>query len=137
MVWDNQEGVDPHILLTIHCLGTSLSLLGAVWSGYYFVKIGGFRNTSLKLIMLVILSDLVYAISNIMAIFDGSGPDLKPICYIDAFTRTCAYTLTLFFATCLAIFCYKSVKNENFDADRYLRKCVIIGIVLCIWLTAA
>jgi len=136
MVWDTQKGVTS--LFITNCIGTSLSLFGTIWNCYYFIKIGGYKNTSLRLIMLIILSDFFYAVANIMTIFDGPAPTLKPICYADAFIRTWSYTLTLFFAMCLSLFCYKSVKNAGrFNDTSFLTKCIVIGVLLCIWLTIA
>ncbi|RZK13863.1 MAG: hypothetical protein EOO43_17235 [Flavobacterium sp.] len=138
MVWDSQKGINSQHLFIINCVGTGLSIIGTIWSGHYFIKIGGYRNTSLMLIMLIMLSDFFYAVSNILTIFDGPAPERRAICYADAFIRTWSYTLTLFFATCLSIFCYKSVNNAGkFDDKRFLRNCVIIGVIFCIWLTVA
>jgi len=136
MVW-NPEKDDTQLLFILHCVGTSLSLAGSLWAIYFCLRSKGFRKVHLRFVFAIILSDFLYAISNLLAIFDGPAPKVNAICATDAFIRVWSFTLILYFATCLTILCYKRVKYGNdFRQGLYFRRCVIIGIVLCIWLTA-
>jgi len=138
MVWDNtKDHYHTHLLFNLHCIGTALSLIGSLWAIYFCLRSRGFKKIHLRFVFAIILSDFFYAISNLLAIFDGPKPKVNTICASDAFIRVWSFTLILYFATCLTILCFKRVKyGADFNQGLYFRRCVIIGVIFCIWLTA-
>jgi len=124
------------LLFNIHCVGTGLSLIGTIWTIYFCLKVGVRKYVSYKLIFAITLSDFFYAISNLLASF--AGPSLNILCHIDAFIRVCSFTLSLFFATCLSLLCLFTVKyGSKFNEDSFFKKCLILAVIMCIWLTTA
>jgi len=64
--------------------------------------------------------------------------DMTPLCYIEAFIRQCAWVLSIFFATCLAILCYKASSKFRFGFNQgaFFKKCLVFGFLICAFLTS-
>ncbi len=138
MVWGpNVE--DSRRLFFINCVAAFLSLTGSIWMTYFCSRKPRPWTISMKLILFIAISDIVYSIANIMSAFQDEGPAVSSLCFIEGVLRSCSFVLTLLFATCLGIVCCKSSNFNNHwshnDQDKYLIKIVLLGAVTCLIFT--
>jgi len=99
------------------------------------------KKTMQSLILSIALLNFLYSIANVMSFFNH-GPrtqdDITPLCYIEATIRLWAFRLPLFFAVCIAVLCYISVKNEYYQKEqnqkKFFYKSIAVGFFLCFFM---
>lgn len=129
MIWnDYTPGV--LFLYTLDLVATTLSFFGSLIMIYLCLQVPAPRPVPLKLILSIAFSDFLYAIANIMSALEGHN--LNAFCYTEAFVRESSLNMSVFFATCTAIFCYQCSFNiEKFQQTLFFRKACLIGAIIC------
>jgi len=136
MVWDYSKGEHTEVLFILHCIGTTLSILGTSWVVFYCIKSKAYRRVHLRLVFALTLSDFFYAVANVLAIFDPPAPKVNVNCTADAFIRVCSFTMIQLFATALTVLCYLKVKyGRAFNQSAFFNRTCIFGFVMCAWMT--
>jgi len=126
MVW-NPGLKDGPLLYNLNLIATSISLICSLAMCYLCFKTTP-KNTALKLILAIAISDFIYTICNFMSAFEDEKRDL--LCITDAIIREFTYTQSVFWVTCTAILCYKASKTHNFNQEAFFKKAVIIGLAI-------
>jgi len=129
MVWYVFEsfGQITHLL---GCIIVPLSFLGCLWTCYFCLK-RRIMNTFLKYILGLTLANLFYTVANIMSLFRTG--DLDSRCKIEGVIRESSWILSLIFASCIAILCYKSsaCDGSSFNHSRFFRASLTVGFLVC------
>ena len=138
MVWGpNVE--DSGNLFVINLVAAFLSLAGSTWMTFFCSMKPQPWTISMKLILFIAISDIVYSIANIMSAFQDADPSVSSLCFIEGVLRSCSFVLTLLFATCLGVVCCKSSNFNNHwshnDQDKFLMKILIFGAITCLIFT--
>jgi len=127
MAWNEKDLEGARTLWYINGFATILSLFGSLFMVWSCLKTPAPRSVSLKLILALALSDLIYSVSNIMSQFDDvDSVDL--FCIIESVFRMNGYLLSIYFTTTIAVLCYKTSKyGIAFNQERFFRIAVVIG----------
>ena len=122
---------DSTLLIVLNIIATTLSLIGSLWM--ILVCIGGRAKFTIALafILAIGFSDFFYSISNIMAAFGTQQEDT--LCRTEGVIRETFLFLSLYFATCTAILCYRDTKyGPSFHPRIFFAKTMAIGIALAL-----
>jgi len=120
---------DATLLFNIDIVATALCFSGSLIMSYHCLKIRPPRNVSINLILCIAISDFFYSIANIISMFEHK--DTVTLCHIEAFIRQSTFLLSIYFASCTAIVCYKiSTDDENFNRKLFLKKAIILGFFI-------
>ena len=124
MVW-NKDIPNAQLLYKINLASSSLSLIASSLMTYHGLKTKN-KSITLKLILAIAISDLIYSITNILTAFENE--ENNEICHLDAFLRQFSVTSSIFWVTCTAIICYKSSKPSlSFNQNRFFTRAIFIG----------
>jgi len=125
----NSETDHLTLLYYVNLIVTFLSLGASYWMSYFCLK-SYHASASLKLILCIGINDFFFSISNLMSSLSSHN---TVICYTEAVLRQFTSVLALFFASCTAVLCYKTMKlAQNFDQQRFFKKILVIGPLICI-----
>lgn len=132
MIW-NPDTPNIVLLYTLDLIATTLCFSGSLMMIFFCFKAPSPKPAYLKFIFAIALSDFLYSFANIMSMFEGHSLDIP--CYIEAFIREFAFVLSVFFTSCIAILCHKSLKYEDmFDQNVFFRRAAPIGIIATFFL---
>jgi len=129
-VWGNNvQGAD--LLKTLNGIAASLSFFGSFFMCYFCLRIRP-RTVSLKFILSIAIADVFFSIANLMSEFEyPSSNGVNLFCGIEAFIRAGSYVLSVFFASCIAVLCYKtSALTIKFDQETCFRSALYIGGII-------
>jgi len=130
MVWDNTVE-NAHMLWTINLVATVLSLLGSLLMAFLCTRVPDPKPVSLKLVLAIAISDFCYSIANFLSVFENHVEG--PLCKTEAFIRGFFFLLSVFWATCTAILCYKtSTPEKRFDQNLFFKYACYTGISICL-----
>ena len=130
MVWTNGEHIQ--LLYNANNIATALSFGGSIFMIYHCLRTPQPRTVTVTLILSIGVADFLYSISNLMSAFQDAGPKVSPLCYAEAALRAFSYVLSIFFASCLGILCYKTVvKGLDFNQDAFFKRSLIVGVIYC------
>lgn len=132
----------PHVTLLkdLNFIAVGLSFLGSLYIIYHCFKTKASLPASSKFILAIAITDFFYSVSNLMSGFQSKAENQKPeqiapFCQWEAIIRFSSFKLTLLYATCIAISCYKSSQiGKRFDQDQFFRKSLIAGVVVLTYL---
>jgi len=129
MAWENVE--HGTLLFNANNIATALSFAGSIFMIYHCLKTSAPRSVTMKLILSIAIADFLYSISNLMSAFQGPS-GVTPFCYLEAGIRAFTYVLSIFFASCLGILCYKTVvKGMDFNQELFFKRSLYVGVVYC------
>jgi len=124
------------LLKTLNFIAVGLSFLGSGYMIYSCVTPKGSMSASTKFILAIAITDFFYTISNLMSgLQEKASESVQPLCQWEAVLRFLSFKLTLLFASCIAISCYKGTKlGKRFDQDRFFKNSLIAGVFVAIYL---
>lgn len=113
----------------ISAIATGLSLSATLVMLYFCLRTPGAKPTTLKMIILMTISDFFYSISNALSLLQNqNSSSIDMLCYVQGMLRASCFILSLWFAGSLSILCYKTCTSEtNFDQERFLKRSIISG----------
>jgi len=110
---------------------SSLSLLGSLLLIYFCLRAPSPWSTSIKFILAIAISDLLFSVANLMSAFE-KGNEIGLMCKIEAMVRQSSWFLTIYFGACVAVFTANSyIFVKNFDRQGFFLKSVLIGLAVC------
>ena len=133
MVWGNQVA-NADILYGLNLVSTILSLFGSSIMIYACLKTYKIRSISFKFLLAIAISDFVYAIANLFSAFEKDSNDV--LCHIEAFIRQFSFVLSVYFVTCTAVLCYRSVTSPGYNQKKFFNRSLLIGCLYCLFLTS-
>lgn len=92
-----------------------LSFLGCAAIMAFFAKTWNLWTYSGKMIVCLVFSNLVYAITNLFILFD---PSMVELCGLDGFLRTFAMLCSFYWATRISLVAYRAVVSEYYDPSK-------------------
>lgn len=130
MVWNDVE--NGGLLRNANNIATYLSFSGSIFMMYHCLRTPAPRSVSVKLILYIATADFIYSVANLMSAYEDLGPKVSTFCYIEAFLRAFSHVMSIFFATCLAIVCYKTLaKGMRFDQELFFKRFTWLGVIFC------
>jgi len=99
-------------LFIANLLATILSIIGSVWMSYSCFKTRPPRSDTLKLILFIALSDVLYAVANLIS--NTSLEENVIVCNMEGFLREFFLVMSVCLAASMAALCYqKSIQNRR------------------------
>lgn len=115
-----------------------LAFVGSALMSWFCLRIPGKWSVSMKLLLAIAFTDLFGAISNLMSAFDTQTQSTNAFCYIEAILRESSFILTVLWASCIAILCYKIARPNGFiNQNKFFKGAILTGIVICLALLTA
>ena len=124
------------LLKTLNFIAVGLSFIGSTYMIYSCATTKSSMSASTKFILAIAITDFFYTISNLMSgLQEQASEPVLPFCRLEAILRFTSFKLTLLFATCIAISCYKGTKyGKRFDPDQFFRSSMVAGVVILLYL---
>ena len=137
MAWEKSIQ-DVETLYKLNGFATTLSLLGSLYMVCCSMKIPSPKTASIKLIVALAWSDLIYSVANVMSQFQGERPGVSLFCKIEGAIRAISYIPSLFFTTCIAVICYKTTRyGKNFKEERFFYLTFSLILIFCLSVVSA
>ena len=115
---DTDSPLDPDqisTLTTINNIFAGLSFIGCAVILGFFCKTWSLWTYSGKMIVCLVFSNLIYAITNLLVIFEES---LIELCGLDGFLRTLSILCSFYWATRISLVAYRAVVSEYYDPSK-------------------
>ncbi len=130
MVWNDTEHAD--LFRNVNNIATGLSFVGSIFIMYQCLRTPSPRSVTIKLILSIAVADFIYSIANLMSSFEDLGPIVSTLCSTEATLRSFSFLLSIFFASCLGIVCYKTLsRGPHFDQETFFKRSLYIGVIYC------
>ena len=130
MVWNNVE--QASLLRNVNNIATGLSFIGSIFIMYQCLRTPSPRSVTTKLILSIGIADFIYSIANLMSSYEDLGPTVSTLCSAEATLRSFSFLLSIFFASCLGIICYKTLsRGPNFEQERFFERSLYVGVLYC------
>lgn len=119
----------------LNLFATIPSLITGLLMIYYCYK-SMHIDSSIKLILILAISDFLYSVCNLMTIFDYSAD--SPACGVETFIRFFSSKFSACIVTSIALFHRQAIKMfPKFRSTRFLiislTVSLIIGLIISIW----
>jgi len=114
-------------------LVTFLSTLGSIWMILSCIRRLSEPNLSIKLVLAIAISDLIFSICNILSNFERKG-ETNRLCFLEAMLRETSFLFAMLF-TALAAMAPHLVKlsHSRFNRNIFLALALVAGLVIS-WL---
>jgi len=114
--------------------GFLLSLFGCIFMCILSSKMKLSRNVPLKFILLIVYSNVIYSIANILSQFHKEQENNGILCKIEALLRVVSTKLIAFFPSRMSILCFRTIKTfGRFNQERYYSDSIVTACLICIF----
>jgi len=141
MIFHSSSQTAPALFFSNLC-ATILSLIGSVWMSYSGFKVKPPRNDIVNLILFVALSDVLYAVANLIS--NTRLENFDAICSVEGFLREFFLVMSVFLAASIAGLAYKtsldnsqgSFASQRTEPSKFARNCIAVSGAICFILAA-
>lgn len=111
----------------INLITGGISFVSCLWVLYFYIKTHRSGVVPLKFVLLLTVSDLVYAFTNILNYFDKTSDDL---CLIEGILREASFISSCVWAISISILTYRVSSQPDFRQRLFFRRAAIVGLLI-------